>query len=113
MLYENIATKPLTNRCWSHILDYKKSGCISISKVFEGSQNGPGLPFRRHITDARDRLYNLSELYNSTLLVVTIEQSELNIRADILPRESLRFYAKRGREYLFTFRYRGIELSRS
>ena len=88
-------------------------GIVDLSKVFEAPVNAPSTPCRRQHNDAYDDRYILCEFYNSTLQIVTIEQNDINIRADILPRKSLRFWANRETDYLFTFRSRGTEHSQS
>ena len=83
-------------------------GVVVLSKVFEGPFNVPTTPCRRQRNDS-----NNFEFYNSTLQIVTIEQDDLNIKADIPPRESLRFWANHDTVYRFTFRCRGTEHRKS
>ena len=82
-------------------------GVVVLSKVFEGPFNVPTAPCRRQRNDSND-----FEFFNTTLQIVTVEQDDLNIRADILPDESLRFWVNRDIDYLFTFRCRGSEHSK-
>ena len=83
-------------------------GIIDLSKVFEGPDNVPTTPCRRQYNESIDRQY-ISGFFNSTLQIITIEQNELNIKVDVLPWESLRFYVDHDKDYLFTFRCRGTE----
>ena len=84
-----------------------------FEKVFEGPFNVPTTPCRRQRNDSNNNQFILSEFYNSTLQIVTIEQDDLNMRVDIPPRKSLRFWANHDTDYLFTFRCRGTEHSKS
>ena len=88
-------------------------GVVVLSKVFEGPFNVPTTPCRRQRNDSNNNQlgYILSEFYNSMLQIVTIEQDDINIKVDILPRKSLRFWANHDTDYLFTFRCRGIQHS--
>ena len=88
-------------------------GVVVLSKVFEGLLNVPSTPCRRQNNDEYDHHSSPCEFYNSTSQIVTIEQNDINIRADILPQKSLRFWANRETDYLFTFRCRVTERRQS
>ena len=90
-------------------------GIIAISSVFGDTDNVTTTPYRRQLenNDLDGQQHIMSGFSNSTLQIITVEQDELNIKADILPRESLRFYADPGRDYQFTFRCRRTEHSQS
>ena len=88
-------------------------GVVDLSSLFKGPFNVPSTPCKRQYNEEYGHQYILSNFYNSTLQIVTIEQKNLNIKADILPRESLRFWAIYDTDYLFTFRCRGTEHSKS
>ena len=88
-------------------------GVVVLSKVFDGPVNVPTTPCRRQHNDTYNSRYITSGFFNSTLQIVTIEQDELNVRADVLPQELLRFCVDQNRDYKFTFRCRGIGYSQS
>ena len=83
-------------------------GVVVLSKLFEGPFNVPTPPSRRQRNDS-----NNFEFCNSTLQIVTIEQDDLNMRVDISPQKTLSFWANHDIDYLFTFRCRGTEHSKS